>query len=327
MPILTNLEAVRSALAEELERDERVILMGEDIGVHGGVFRTTDGLQARFGADRVIDTPLAELGIAGIAVGAAMTGLLPVAEMQFADYIHPAFDQIVNEAAKVRYRSGGDWGCPLVIRAPCGAVYPGGLYHSQSVEAYYAHVPGLKVVLPATPYDMKGLLKAAIRDPDPVIFLEHKKTYRAIKGEVPDGDYTVPLGVADLKRAGSDVSVIAYGLMLHHALTAAEALAREDISVEVLDLRTLLPLDRDAILATARKTGKVLLLSEDTLTGSLTGELAAIIAEDAFTSLDAPIRRLCTPDSAGMPYNQGQLEWLLPNVEKITTALRDLAAY
>jgi len=327
MPTLTNLEAVRTALAEELERDERVILMGEDIGVHGGVFRTTDGLQARFGASRVIDTPLAELGIAGIAVGAAMTGLVPVAEMQFADYIHPAFDQIVNEAAKVRYRSGGDWGCPLVIRAPCGAVYPGGLYHSQSVEAYFAHVPGLKVVLPATPYDMKGLLKAAIRDPDPVIFLEHKKTYRAIKGEVPDDDYTIPIGVADLKREGSDVSVITYGLMLHHALAAAETLAREDISVEVLDLRTLLPLDRDAILATARKTGKVLLLSEDTLTGSITGELAAIIAEDAFTSLDAPIRRLCTPDSAGMPYNQGQLEWLLPNVEKITTALRDLAAY
>jgi 2-oxoisovalerate dehydrogenase E1 component beta subunit len=327
MPTLTNLEAVRTALAEELERDERVILMGEDIGVHGGVFRTTDGLQARFGSSRVIDTPLAELGIAGIAVGAAMTGLVPVAEMQFADYIHPAFDQIVNEAAKVRYRSGGDWGCPLVIRAPCGAVFPGGLYHSQSVEAYFAHVPGLKVVLPATPYDMKGLLKAAIRDPDPVIFLEHKKTYRAIKGEVPDGDYTIPIGVADLKREGSDVSVIAYGLMLHHALAAAEALANEDISVEVLDLRTLLPLDRDAILATARKTGKVLLLSEDTLTGSITGELAAIIAEDAFTSLDAPIRRLCTPDSAGMPYNQGQLEWLLPNVEKIMAALRDLAAY
>lgn len=327
MPTLTNLEAVRTALAEELERDERVILMGEDIGVHGGVFRTTDGLQARFGDSRVIDTPLAELGIVGIAIGAAMTGLLPVAEMQFADYIHPAFDQIVNEAAKVRYRSGGDWGCPLVIRAPCGAVFPGGLYHSQSVEAYFAHVPGLKVVLPATPYDMKGLLKAAIRDPDPVIFLEHKKTYRAIKGEVPNGDYTIPIGVADLKREGSDISIITYGLMLHHALAAAEALAHEDISVEVLDLRTLLPLDRDAILATARKTGKVLLLSEDTLTGSITGELAAIIVENAFESLDAPIRRLCTPDSAGMPYNQGQLEWLLPNVDKITTALRDLAAY
>lgn len=327
MPTLTNLEAVRSALAEELERDERVILLGEDIGVHGGVFRATDGLQARFGDGRVIDTPLAELAIAGVAVGAAMTGLLPVAEMQFADYIHPAFDQLVNEAAKIRYRSGGDWGCPLVVRAPCGAVYPGGLYHSQSVEAYYAHVPGLKVVLPSTPYDMKGLLKAAIRDPDPVIFLEHKKTYRAIKGDVPEGDYTVPIGVADLKREGRDVSVIAYGLMLHHALAAAETLAREGIEVEVLDLRTLLPLDREAILATARKTGKVLLVSEDTLTGSLTAELSALIAEDAFTSLDAPIRRLCTPDTAGMPYNLPQLEWLLPNVEKIAVALRDLAAY
>jgi 2-oxoisovalerate dehydrogenase E1 component beta subunit len=327
MPTLTNLEAIRTALAEELERDERVILMGEDIGVHGGVFRATDGLQARFGADRVIDTPLAELAIAGIAIGAAMTGLLPVAEMQFADYIHPAFDQIVNEAAKIRYRSGNDWGCPLVIRAPCGAVYPGGLYHSQSVEAYYAHIPGIKVVLPSTPYDMKGLLKAAIRDRDPVIFFEHKKTYRSIKGQVPDEDYSVPIGVADLKRTGGDVSVITYGLMVHHALAAAEALAQEGIDVEVLDLRTLLPLDRDAILATARKNGKVLLVSEDTLTGSITGELAAIIAEDAFTSLDAPIRRLCTPDVAGMPYNLPQLEWLLPNVEKIAAALRELAAY
>ncbi len=327
MPTLTNLEAVRTALAEEMERDERVILLGEDIGVHGGVFRATDGLQARFGAHRVIDTPLAELAIVGVAIGAAMTGLRPVAEIQFADYIHPAFDQLVNEAAKIRYRSGGDWGCPLVVRAPCGAVYPGGLYHSQSVEAYYAHVPGLKVVVPSTPYDMKGLLKAAIRDPDPVIFFEHKKTYRTIKGEVPEEDYTVPIGVADLKRVGSDVSVITYGLMVHHALAAAEALAREGIEVEVLDLRTLLPLDREAILATVRKTGKVLLVSEDTLSGSITGELAGIIAEHAFTSLDAPIRRLCTPDVAGMPYNLPQLEWLLPNVEKITAALRDLAAY
>jgi 2-oxoisovalerate dehydrogenase E1 component beta subunit len=327
MPILTNLEAVRAALAEEMERDERVILMGEDIGVHGGVFRATDGLQARFGAGRVIDTPLAELAIAGVAIGAAMTGLLPVAEMQFADYIHPAFDQIVNEAAKIRYRSGDDWSCPLVIRAPCGAVYPGGLYHSQSVEAYYAHVPGVKVVLPSTPYDMKGLLKAAIRDPDPVIFLEHKKTYRMVKGEVPDGDYTVPIGVAEVKRAGDDVSVIAYGLMVHHALEAAETLANEGLSVEVLDLRTILPLDRDTILATARKTGKVLLLSEDTLTGSVTGELAAIIADGAFESLDAPIRRLCTPDVAGIPCNIPQFEHLIPDAARVVAALRELAAY
>ncbi|MFL5804591.1 MAG: alpha-ketoacid dehydrogenase subunit beta [Roseiflexaceae bacterium] len=327
MPVLTNLEAVRTALAEELERDERVILIGEDIGVHGGVFRATDGLQARFGTDRVIDTPLAELALAGVAIGAAMTGLLPVAEIQFADYIHPAFDQLVNEAAKIRYRSGGDWGCPLVVRAPTGAVYPGGLYHSQSVEAYYAHVSGLKVVLPSTPYDMKGLLKAAIRDPDPVVFFEHKKTYRTIKGEVPDEDYVVPIGVADVKRAGSDVSVITYGLMVHHALDAAQQLAAEGVSVEVLDLRTLLPLDRDAILATARKTGKVLLLTEDTLTGSMTGELAAIIADGAFESLDAPIRRLCTPDVGGIPCNVPQFEWLIPSVEQVVAALRELAAY
>jgi 2-oxoisovalerate dehydrogenase E1 component beta subunit len=327
MPLLTNLEAVRAALAEEMQRDERVILMGEDIGVHGGVFRATDGLQARFGAERVIDTPLAELAIAGVAIGAAMTGLLPVAEMQFADYMHPAFDQIVNEAAKIRHRSGNDWACPLVIRAPCGAVYPGGPYHSQSVEAYYAHVPGLKVIMPATPYDMKGLLKAAIRDPDPVIFLEHKKTYRMIKGEVPEDDYTVPIGVADIKRAGEDVSVITYGLMLHYALEAAEALAAEGLSVEVLDLRTILPLDRDAILATARKTGKVLLLTEDTQTGSITGELAAIIADEAFESLDAPLRRLCTPDVPAIPCNIPQFERLLPDVARVKAALRELAAY
>src|SRR5919198_4677461 len=251
---MTLIDAVRQALYEEMERDPSVIILGEDVGKHGGVFRATDGLQKEFGEDRVIDTPLAELGIAGVAIGAAMNGLRPVAEMQFADYIHPAFDQIVNEAAKIRYRSNGAFGCPIVIRAPFGAVYPGGLYHSQSVEAYYAHVPGLKVVLPATPYDMKGLLKAAIRDPNPVIFFEHKKTYRTIKGEVPDEDYTVPIGVAEVKRAGGDVSVITYGLMVHHALAAAEALAKEGIEVEVLDLRTLLPLDRAAILATVRKT-------------------------------------------------------------------------
>lgn len=327
MPLLTNLEAVRGALADELERDARVVLLGEDIGVHGGVFRATDGLQARFGAGRVIDTPLAELAIAGVAIGAAMTGLLPVAEIQFADYIHPAFDQLVNEAAKISYRSGGDWSCPLVVRAPTGAVFPGGLYHSQSVEAFYAHVPGLKVVLPSTPYDTKGLLKSAIRDPGPVLFFEHKRAYRMVKGEVPAGDYTVPIGVADRKRNGEDVSVITYGLMVHYALEAAEQLAREGVSVEVLDLRSLLPLDRAAIVATARKTGKVLLLSEDTLTGSITGELAAIIAESAFESLDAPIRRLCTPDVGGIPCNLPQFEALIPNTERIVAALRDLAAY
>lgn len=327
MAILNNLEAVRSALTEEMARDERVVVLGEDIAVHGGVFRATDGLLARFGSERVIDTPLAELAIAGVAIGAAMTGLIPVAEIQFADYLHPAFDQLVNEAAKIRWRSAGDWQVPLVIRAPCGAGVHGALYHSQSVEAFYAHVPGLKVVLPSTPYDMKGLLKAAIRDPDPVLFFEHKKSYRLIKGEVPEDDYVLPIGVADLKRRGSDVSVITYGMMVHYALEAAEHLAQEDIDVEVLDLRTILPLDRAAIVATACNTGKVLLLSEATQTGSITGELAAIIADEAFTSLDAPIRRLCTPDVPGMPYNPPQEEWLLPNTAKIVAALRELAAY
>lgn len=327
MPILSNIEAIRVALTEEMARDERVIVLGEDVGVHGGVFRATDGLRARFGPERVIDTPLSELAIVGVAIGAAMTGLIPVVEIQFADYLHPAFDQIVNEAAKIRWRSSGDWHVPLVIRAPYGAGVHGALYHSQSVEAFYAHVPGIKVVIPCTPAEMKGLLKAAIRDPDPVIFLEHKKTYRLIKGETPAEEYTLPLGVADLKRAGADVSVITYGLMVHMALDAAARLADEGVSVEVLDLRTILPLDRAAILATVRKTGKVLLLTEDIQTGSITGELAAIIADEAFTSLDAPIRRLCTPDVPGIPYNPPQEEWLLPNVEKIAAALRELAAY
>lgn len=327
MPVLSLIEAVRSALAEEMARDERVIVLGEDVGVHGGVFRATDGLLAQFGSQRVIDTPLAELAIVGTAIGAAMTGLIPVVEIQFADYIHPAFDQIVNEAAKVRWRSAGDWHVPMVIRAPCGAGVQGALYHSQSVEAFYLHVPGIKVVLPCTPYDAKGLLKAAIRDPDPVLFFEHKKAYRMVKGEVPEEEYSLPIGVADLKRAGSAASVITYGLMVHYALEAAEQLADEGVEVEVLDLRTILPLDREAVLATVRKTGKVLLLSEDTLTGSITGELAAIIAEHAFDSLDAPIRRLCTPDVPGMPYNPPQEEWLLPNSAKIMTAIRELVAY
>src|SRR4051812_45015095 len=242
MTALTLVESVRLALVEEMERDPSVIVLGEDVGKHGGVFRATDGLQKQFGEERVIDTPLAELGIAGVAIGAAMNGLRPVAEMQFADYIHPAFDQIVNEAAKVRYRSNGAFNCPIVVRAPFGAGVHGGLYHSQSVEALFYHVPGLKIVIPSTPYDCKGLLKASIRDPDPVLFFEHKKSYRRIKGEVPDGDYTVPLSTADVKREGKDISVITYGVGVHLALEAADKIANEGVSVEVLDLRTIVPM-------------------------------------------------------------------------------------
>src|SRR5215208_3919105 len=247
MPVQTLIEAVTAALREEMARDSNVIILGEDVGVHGGVFRATDGLHKEFGSERVIDTPLAELSIVGVAIGAAMQGLHPVAEIQFADYIHPAFDQIVNEAAKIRYRSNGAFGCPIVVRAPFGAGVHGGLYHSQSVEALFYHVPGLKIVVPSTPYDCKGLLKAAIRDDDPVLFFEHKRSYRRVKGEVPDGDVTIPLGRADVKRAGSDVTVVTYGVGVHLALEAAERVARDGISVEVVDLRTLAPLDREAI--------------------------------------------------------------------------------
>ncbi|MEE9199454.1 MAG: transketolase C-terminal domain-containing protein, partial [Dehalococcoidia bacterium] len=235
----TVLEAVREGMAEEMERDDRVVILGEDVGRMGGAFRATDGFLNRFGDERVIDTPLAETGIVGIAIGMALNGMLPIAEIQFADFIFPAYDQIVNEAAKIRYRSAGVYGCPLVIRTPYGAGVHGGLYHSQSVEVQFAHIPGLKVVAPSTPYDAKGLLKSSIRDEDPVIFLEHKRTYRLIKGEVPEEDYSIPLGQAEVKREGSDITVLAYGLMLHYALEAAEELEKESVSVEVVDLRTL----------------------------------------------------------------------------------------
>lgn len=327
MTAITNVEAVRQALREELLRDERVILMGEDIGVKGGVFLATEGLQAEFGPERVIDTPLAELGIVGIGIGAAMTGLLPVIEIQFVDYIWPAFDQIRNEAATIRFRSGGDWSVPLVIRAPYGAGVQGGLYHSQSGEAFFAHVPGLKVVLPSTPYETKGMLKAAIRDPDPVIFLEHKRAYRAIKGEVPDDDYIVPIGPADIKRQGRDLTIVSYGLMLHESLEAARRLAEEGVEAEVIDLRTVFPLDKETILTSVRKTGKLLIVTEDTRTMSIASEVGMLAAEEAFEYLDAPVRRVTTPDVPGMTFNRQQEEWLLPNAHKIYAAAQELAAY
>lgn len=312
---------------DEMARDERVIVMGEDVGVSGGVFRATEGLHEKFGAERVIDTPLAELSIIGIAIGAAAVGMRPIAEIQFADFIHPAFDQIVNEAAKMRYRSNGGWGCPMVIRTPYGGGIHGGLYHSQSIEAFFCHSPGLIVISPSTPYDAKGLLTAAIRNPDPVLFLEHKKLYRSIKGEVPDDDYVLPIGKADVKRVGSDVTAIAYGAMLHETLNAANTLAREGIEVEVVDLRTLFPLDRATILESVRKTSKVCIIHEDTKTMGLGAEIAAIITEEAFADLDAPIRRVTGPDLPGIPFNETGEHAFLPNAEKIATALRELARY
>jgi len=322
----TYLDAIHDALWEEMERLPTMIVLGEDIQ-EGGVFRATDGMLGRFGPGRVLDTPLAESSIVGISIGMAQNGCVPVAEIQFADFAYPAFNQLISEAARWRYRSNGGWGCPIVVRIPYGAGIRGAMYHSQSIEAMLAHVPGLKVVAPSTPYDAKGLLKAAIRDPDPVIYLEHKKAYRLLKDELPAEDYVVPIGPAALRREGGDLTVIAFGLMAHECLEAAEELAREGIEATVLDLRTLAPLDRDAILDAARRTGKVLSVHEDNLTGGIGGEIAAIIAEHAFSDLDAPIRRLAAPDVPAMPFNGGAEDFCLPSKEKIAAAMRDLAAY
>lgn len=323
----TIIEAIKEGIAEEMAREEQMIILGEDVGLRGGVFRVTEGLIDKYGEERVIDTPLAELGIVGIAIGLALNGMRPMAEIQFADFIHPAFDQIVSEMARMRYRSNGTWTCPVVVRAPYGGGIGGGLYHSQSVEAFFAHVPGLKVVIPGTPYDAKGLLKSAMRDEDPVMYFEHKKTYRLVKGEVPEGDYTVPIGVAEVKRQGTDLTVIAYGLMLHYSLQAAEEVAKDGISVEVVDLRSILPLDKKTILESVSKTGKVLIVHEDNKTGGIGGEVAAIIAEEAFDSLDAPIMRLCGPDIPAVPFSPTMQEAFMPNPEKIGEAMRKLAAY
>lgn len=327
MAVKNVLEAVRDAMREEMRRDERVFVLGEDVGARGGVFLATDGFADEFGDARVIDTPLAESSIAGIALGAAISGMRPIAEIQFADFIWPVFNQIVGEAARVRYGTNGRLNVPLVVRTPEGGGVRGALYHSQSAEAYFCHTPGLKVIAPATPYDAKGLLKSAIRDDDPVIFLEHKRTYRLVRGEVPDAEYTLPIGKADVKRAGDDVSVITYGLMTHHCLEAAQTLADEGISVEVVDLRTLRPLDADAVLASVRKTGKALVVHEDNKVGGIGGEVAAIIAEDAFEYLDAPVRRLAGPEVPAMPYSPPLEALYMLDSQKIADAVRSLAAY
>ncbi|MCO7126795.1 alpha-ketoacid dehydrogenase subunit beta [Sporolactobacillus shoreicorticis] len=327
MPVLSYIEAVTQALDEEMSRDENVFVMGEDVGKRGGVFQATKGLYDKYGENRVIDTPLAESAIAGVGIGAAMYGMRPVAEMQFSDFMLPAANQIISEAAKTRYRSNNEWSVPMTIRAPFGGGVHGGLYHSQSMEAIFANVPGLKIVIPSTPYDVKGLLKASIRDNDPVIFFEHKRAYRLIKGEVPVDDYTIPLGTADVKRVGTDVTVITYGLMVHYAMQAADKLAAEGISTHILDLRTVYPLDKEAIIEAARKTGKVLLLTEDTKEGSVISEAAAIIAENCLFDLDAPIRRLAAPDAPAMPY-AGPLEHaFMVKPEQVEKEIRNLAEF
>jgi 2-oxoisovalerate dehydrogenase E1 component beta subunit len=322
------IQTLHDTLWEEMKADDRVVVLGEDVGARGGVFRATADFLQEFGEMRVIDTPLAESLIVGAAIGMALHGMLPVAEIQFADFIHPAFDQLVSEAARFRYRSNGDFNVPMVVRAPYGGGVHGALYHSQSIEAFYGHVPGLKVVVPSTPYDLKGLLRAAIRDPDPVLFLEHKKTYRLIKGEVPDGPYEVPIGKADVKREGGDLTVIAYGLMLHYCLEAAQRLEDEiGASVEVVDVRTIAPLDRDTILESVRKTGKAMVVYEDNRTYGAGAEISATISEELMFELDAPVVRLGGPDVPGMPF-AGPLEhFFMPDVERIHTEMKELAEF
>lgn len=324
MAVLTYLEAIRQAMEQEMVRDSRVFILGEDVGGYGGAFRVTQGFLEKFGPERIIDTPISETGLIGAAIGASLFGMRPIAEMQFIDFIACGFNQIVNYAAKSRYRWGG--GVPIVIRGPAGAGVHGGPFHSQSPESYFMNVPGLKIVVPATPTDAKGLMIAAIRDPDPVIFLEHKFLYRRLKEDVPEGDYTTPIGEARLARKGEDISIITYGAMVHASQDAADLVAREGISVEILDLRTLLPMDRGRILETVKKTGRALIVHEATKTGGPGGEIAALIAEHAFQDLDAPIVRVAPPDTP-VPYSPPLEEFFLPNAAKIAEAIRALASY
>lgn len=324
----TLVQAVRDALFEEMALDPRVCVLGEDVGRKGGVFKATEGLQKQFGPDRVMDTPLAESSIAGVAQGLALEGFIPVAEMQFADYSFPAFNQIVNEIAKVRYRSNGDFSCPLVIRAPTGGGVRGALYHSQSVEAFYCHVPGLKVVLPSTPADAKGLLKASIRDPDPVIFLEPKKLYRAARAEVAEGEAALlPLGQAAVARRGEHLTAITYGYLRPVTLDAAERLAAEGIEVEVIDLRTLRPWDFETCSRSVEKTGRLAVIYEANRTAGFGAEIAAELAERCFASLDAPVTRIASPDVPAMPFSPSLEHAFMLNPERVAEGLRRVARY
>ncbi|HEY0582981.1 MAG TPA: pyruvate dehydrogenase complex E1 component subunit beta [Chloroflexota bacterium] len=322
---LTVIEAVREALREEMQRDKRVLVLGEDVGPLGGVFRATDGLLAEFGPGRVIDTPMMELGIAGLAVGMAMRGLRPVAEIQFADFMHAAADHVISDAARIRFRTNGDATCPLVIRTAYGGGLRGGPYHSQSVEAYYAHVPGLRVIAASTPADAKGLLIAAIRHPDPVLFLEHKRTYRAIRGEVPTGEYVLPLDRANVLRPGRHVTVVAWGWVLHEALAAAETVAGQGIDVEVIDPRTLNPLDAETLLDSVRRTGRLCVVHEDTRAMGVGAEIAALVAEQALDDLRAPVERIAMADVAGIPASGPMEDFLIPDRARIAQVLLRLA--
>jgi 2-oxoisovalerate dehydrogenase E1 component beta subunit len=324
MAVITYLEAIRQALFDEMARDERVFVMGEDVGAYGGAFKVTDGLLERYGEDRVIDTPISEAAIVGSAIGASYMGLRPVCEIQFIDFIATCFDMLTNFAATSRYRNGA--GVPIVVRGPTGGGVGGGPFHSLNPEAFFLNTPGLKMVEPSMAYDAKGLLKAAIRDDDPVLYFEHKFLYRRVKDEVPDGDYIVPLGKAAIRREGTDLSIVTFGAMVHTALEAAATLARDGVHAEVLDLRSLAPLDREAILATVAKTNRVLLLHEATRTGGIGGELAAIIAEEAFEYLDAPVTRVASLDTP-VPYAPQLEAAFLPNAEKVVAVAKAVVEY
>jgi 2-oxoisovalerate dehydrogenase E1 component beta subunit len=321
------IEAVREALREEMQRDPNVFIMGEDVGARGGVFLATQGLVEEFGEDRIIDTPLAEASIMGIALGAAFRGQRAIPEIQFSDFVWPSVNQLIGEAARTCYGTNGAVQVPMTVRIPYGGGIRGGLFHSQNVETHFFHTPGLKVITPSTPYDAKGLLKSAIRDNNPVVFLEHKKTYRLVRGEVPEGEFTLPIGKADIKRPGTNVTVVSYGLTLHYSLEAAHEVATEGIDAEVVDLRTLSPLDKETILASVRKTGKLLIAHEDNITGGIGAEIAALVADEAFEYLDGPIVRVCGPDVPTMPFAQTLEDAYIPDTAKIAAALRRLAAY
>ena len=326
MPEMTLIESVRETLRMEMRRDPDIFMLGEDIGPRGGVFLASEGFVDEFGEGRIMNTPLAESSIIGIALGAAVNGMRPVAEIQFADFVWPAINQLVGEAARVRYGTNGGKFAPMTVRVPYGGGVRGGLYHSQSIEVLFAHTPGLQVIAPATPWDARGLLRSAIRSNDPTVFLEHKRTYRLVRGESPDGEYTEPIGKADVKRAGSDVTLVTYGLMLHYSLQAAEVVSQSDgIETEVVDLRTLRPIDGETILDSVSQTGRAMIVQEDTGAVSVSSEVAAIIASEGFFDLDAPVMRVTAPEIPPMPFSPLQEAEYMPSPEKIAASIRRLA--
>jgi 2-oxoisovalerate dehydrogenase E1 component beta subunit len=323
----TYIEAITQALTEEMERDDRVFLIGQDIGIYGGVFKATKGLLDRFGPERVIDAPISEVYIAGGSVGAALVGLRPVPEIQFADFITPSMDQIIQQMAKMRYRTGGQWTCPMTIRVCCGGDVGGGLYHSQINEQWFFSQPGLVVVMPATAYDAKGLLKSAIRGDDPVIYFEHKRLYRWVKEELPDEDFTVPIGKAAIGKEGKDITIVSYGLMYHRSLEAVQALEKEGVSAELIDMRTIHPWDRETVFESVKKTSRVVLVQESSKTGGVMAEVGAAIAEEMFDYLDAPVSRVCGLDVPAIPFAPPMEHFFLPNAEKITRVVKKVLEY